>query len=753
MAASENPYRIREEPSQRILEVDYSKSVKSPSIESSETVMADTLNKLIRSGRVTQIEFKQQEDIVYPSSQTEILYELAAMIQDLVENAKVLAEAYVKTIEDPEDYPGRLEFLKSVVNYGFKEDPIASYLRILARIEREQKTSENVSRESAQSRQVFITTLNSLKDRFEKLGLFRLSKSYMSEHKPGSRSIYQRIFNPIIKPNFLYAKLVTKLPTGARELEGYTLKDGTKVSILDLPGKVRPIYHIVPPELNLSEAKYMLLGDAKRIVSEHKPQRSEFIDPQKTRELFLSVEKDLLKDLSTTKKINLTSSDYETLAQILVRYTLGFGIVEVILSDENIQDISINAPSNLNEVSIVHQKYGECRTNITLTSKDTESMATKLRLISGRPLDEANPVLDTNLELPGSTARVAAIQPPLSPKGIGFSFRRHREKPWTYPLFIQNKMINSMGAALMSFLIDGGRTILIAGTRSSGKTSFLSASLVELMRSTRIITIEDTLELPISTYQKLKYDIQSMKVQAVITQSESELTASDGIRAALRLGDSALIVGEVRSKEATALYEAMRVGALANVVMGTIHGDSPYSIYDRVVNDLGVPKTSFKATDIIVVANPVKSSSGLDKKKRVIQISEVRKEWTDDPLNEHAFVDLMLYNPETDELEATDALLQGESVVLKSIASKIPEWAGDWDAVWENIQLRTKIKDKIVEVSKENPERLEAEFTINCNDNFHKISQAVFEREGKTDPDKIYSEWEAWLDSELRNGE
>ena len=196
----------------------------------------------------------------------------------------------------------------------------------------------------------------------------------------------------------------------------------------------------------------------------------------------------------------------------------------------------------------------------------------------------------------------------------------------------------------------------------------------------------------------------------------------------------------------------MRVGALANVVMGTIHGDSPYSIYDRVVNDLGVPKTSFKATDIIVVANPIKSTSGLEKKKRVVQISEVRKEWTDDPLTEHAFVDLMIYNPETDELEATDALLQGESVVLKSIASKIPEWAGDWDAVWENIQLRAKIKKKIIEISKDNPERLEAEVTISCNDNFHKISQAVFERDGKTDPDKIYSEWESWLESEIRNG-
>ena len=550
----------------------------------------------------------------------------------------------------------------------------------------------------------------------------------------------------------MYAKLVTKLPTGARELEAYTLENDTKVSILDLPGKVRPIYHVVPPELNLSESKYMLLGEAKRIVSEHKPQRSEFIDPSKTRELFLSVEKDLLKDLSTTKKIELTNQDYENLAQILVRYTLGFGLIEVILSDENIQDISINAPSNLNEVSVVHQKYGECRTNITLTAKETEAMATKLRLISGRPLDEANPVLDTNLALPGSTARVAAIQPPLSPSGIAFSFRRHRERPWTYPLFINTGMISSLGAGLMSFLIDGGRTILIAGTRSSGKTSFLSSSIVELMRSTRIITVEDTLELPIKTYQELHYDIQSMKVQAVITQTESELTASDGIRAALRLGDSALIVGEVRSKEATALYEAMRVGALANVVMGTIHGDSPYSIYDRVVNDLGVPKTSFKATDIIVVANPVKSSSGLDKKKRVIQISEIRKEWTEDPLAEKAFVDLMVYNPKTDKLEPTEALLKGESIVLKSIASKIPEWTDDWEAMWANIQLRAKIKEKIVEIAKDDPEKLEAEFTIKCNDNFHKISQAVLERDGKTNSDKIYSEWEAWLESELRNG-
>ena len=127
-------------------------------------------------------------------------------------------------------------------------------------------------------------------------------------------------------------------------------------------------------------------------------------------------------------------------------------------------------------------------------------------------------------------------------------------------------MINSMGAGLLSFLIDGTRTLLICGTRSSGKSSFLSSLIVEIMRRFRIITIEDTLELPVAQLRHLGFNIQQLKVASALSHGTSEVTASDGIRATLRLGDSSLIVGEVRSKEAVALYEAMRVGAAANVV-------------------------------------------------------------------------------------------------------------------------------------------------------------------------------------------
>jgi hypothetical protein len=208
----------------------------------------------------------------------------------------------------------------------------------------------------------------------------------------------------------------------------------------------------------------------------------------------------------------------------------------------------------------------------------------------------------------------------------------------------------------------------------------------------------------------------------------------------------------LHNTEALALYEAMRVGAMANVVAGTIHGDSPYGVFDRVVNDLGVPRTSFKATDVIIVANPIRSADGLSRWRRVTQMTEVRKEWENDPLLENGFVDLMKYDALADELVPSDELINGNSDVLKSIASKVKDWVGNWDAVWDNILLRAKIKEAIVKISDDskNPLLLEAPFVVQCNDQFHKISERVKDEVGSLDSKRIYFEWEDWLKKEVK---
>jgi type IV secretory pathway ATPase VirB11/archaellum biosynthesis ATPase len=418
-----------------------------------------------------------------------------------------------------------------------------------------------------------------------------------------------------------------------------------------------------------------------------------------------------------------------------------------------VQDITINSPTGQTPIFLVHGKFDECKTNIFPSISDVDSWASKLRLISGRPLDEANPILDTDIEIPGvANARVGAVSKPLNPTGVAYAFRRHRDKPWTLPLFLKNNTISKIGAGLLSFLVDGNRTMLVAGTRSAGKSSLLGSLMVEIMRKYRIITIEDTLELPSAALRGFNYNIQSMKVASALSKGTNEVAADEGIRTTLRLGDSALIVGEVRSTEAKALYEAMRVGALANVVAGTIHGDSPYGVYDRVVNDLEVPKTSFKATDIIVVANPIRSADGLHRVRRITQITEVRKDWENDPVAEKGFVDLMKYNSKTDSLEPTDDLLNGDSEILKAIAGNVREWAGDWDGVWDNILLRSEIKQEIVNASirEENEELLEAEFVVQCNDAFHKISDKIKEETQILDSKKILFEWKEWLNMEIK---
>jgi len=275
----------------------------------------------------------------------------------------------------------------------------------------------------------------------------------------------------------------------------------------------------------------------------------------------------------------------------------------------------------------------------------------------------------------------------------------------------------------------------------------LGAIMLEILPQIRIVSIEDTLELPIDHMRELNYNVERLKSRSVITRVETEMPADEALRTALRLGDSALIIGEIRSKEASALYEAMRIGALSNVVAGTIHGESAYGVYDRVVNDLGVPPTSFKATDIIPICKSLRSADGLHRFRRMTEITEVRKEWDDNPAKEGGFVNLMEYSSKSDELKPTDTLLNGESEVLNRIASYVKEWSGNWDSVWENIKLRARIKEAMVKMAEQSrsPEILESKYVVASNAKYHLIAEAVRKETGYSDPEAIFAKWESWF--------
>jgi archaeal flagellar protein FlaI len=747
-------YELEREGGEDILYINYLGAPYVPSIADSQEVMARTIDALIENPNVSRIVFVQQKNYNYDLKETSFLIELANLYIHLIKQEKILSQEKISP-SFQEFFPQRYNELFSFL-YFLKQDPVLAYYELKRMIIESKILIEKLDAIYKVEQINYLRILEKLFSTVENLQIIKFLFPYFANYSPGNREIYNRLFKPDVIPNYTFTRLVSSLPEDAEILDqykiGYEEYDTSSVTILKKKDESKLIYHLIPPEHSLNESQSFLLNLAKQVLIEHQPKAEEFTDTERTRQIFFNISKDLIQDLAQSNEMTLSYSDLNKLSVILVRHTIGFGLLEVLLQDKNLQDISLNAPIPMTPIFVKHGKYDECSTNILPSQEDVDSWAAKFRMVSGRPLDEANPILDTQLEIGKIRARIAIIQQPLSPDGLAYSIRRHREDPWTLSLFVKNKMLNPFSAGLLSFLIDGSRTLLVAGTRSSGKTSILGSLMLEILPKYRIIVIEDSLELPVDSMRKLSYDILRMKVRSALLKTTTELSADDGIRTSLRLGDSCLIMGEVRSVEAKALYEAMRVGALANVVAGTIHGASPYGVFDRVVNDLEVPATSFKATDIIAVCNPVKTPDGLHSIRRILQVSEVRKHWKQDPLEEGGFVDLLNYNVEKDELEPSEDLINGDSEIIKSIASTIKGWAGNWDAVYDNILLRAKMKKEIVALADKlnNEKILEAKFSTLANHNFHKISEEVIEETGLPLSDRVFPKWQKWLNEEVK---
>jgi hypothetical protein len=153
-----------------------------------------------------------------------------------------------------------------------------------------------------------------------------------------------------------------------------------------------------------------------------------------------------------------------------------------------------------------------------------------------------------------------------------------------------------------------------------------------------------------------------------------------------------------------------------------------------------------------VVCNPVKTPDGLRSMKRVVQLAEVRKHWTKDPEEEGGFVDLLKYNVEKDDLEPSEELVNGDSEIIKNIAAGVKGWAGNWDAVYDNILLRAKIKKEIVDVAKKtgNDNILESGFNVLSNGSFHKISDKIRQEIGLPLSERVFPEWQKWLNEEIK---
>jgi flagellar protein FlaI len=524
-----------------------------------------------------------------------------------------------------------------------------------------------------------------------------------------------------LRPPFSHFVIDLEVPPGFLPVRTYAVGED-EVKIFWSRERLRHLYFLLPLEHRMSArdvelislAKTRLIGMAGELPG----------DLRKAREVAGRMAEEILAELATDRD----AGEIRRMAGCLARMTAGLGVLDILLADPLVQDVYVDAPVGETPVHVVHADFGECLTNIYVCEEGIEGLVSKFRLMSGRPFSEAFPVLD--LDLGGS--RCTAIGPPLSQAGISLALRRHRSDPWTLSQLVARDFMSPEAAALLSLLVDARGAILVTGHRGAGKTSLLTALMLETPPGSRVITIEDTPELPVAQMRRMGFEVLSMVVQPSVAGSGYELRAEDALRAALRLGESVIVIGEVRGPEAGVLYEAMRVGTAGSAVMGTIHGSSARDVFERVVLDLGIPASSFRATDVIAVVSTVREGGRMAKKRRLTEITEVKKS------GEPEFTKLLSYDRESGEFRLN---LRGSDLLRRTTE----KWGMSLRDLLENLRLRESVFRETVRMARELPGVLEAGFTVMASLKWRELL------EDGLSPGRVFREWRSWLIEEVGN--
>ncbi|PJA19447.1 MAG: hypothetical protein COX63_01535, partial [Candidatus Diapherotrites archaeon CG_4_10_14_0_2_um_filter_31_5] len=336
-------------------------------------------------------------------------------------------------------------------------DPILAYITLLSEIQKEKEKMKNA--DYASCSQEFMKTLLYVKDSFEQTELISKAKEILVklEEMPDTKQLYYSFFEAQVKPSFIGSRLMFEKAESLELLDEYNVKK-SNVQIFKHPNKIEKLYFLNPPEYTLPPEKYFVLSKTKEIVANYQPGKTSLSTIAKSRKYFERVYESTIFDIAKQNNISLTKEEVKELSEIVARYTVGYGILEILLSDRNLTDIYLDSPIGQKPLYVVHSQYGQCQTNILYTEDEAESMVSKLRAMSGRPFDEAHPILDYDLQ--DLETRVAVIGKPLAADGIAFAFRLHKMTPWTLPQFIDKKFMTPLGAGLLSFFIDTQSTML-----------------------------------------------------------------------------------------------------------------------------------------------------------------------------------------------------------------------------------------------------------------------------------------------------
>ena len=351
-------------------------------------------------------------------------------------------------------------------------------------------------------------------------------------------------------------------------------------------------YYVVEPKASKQEQED--LDTIKTVLQRALNINRETLD--ETQEEFL---KQAVDDILDSYRLKSRKSNRAKIHYFIERDLIGYGKIDTMMRDPNIEDVSCDGPGV--EIFVYHRRFESLRTNVMWEDElELEQYIIRMAQRCGKHISIAEPLLDATL-MDGSRI-VMTLGREVSTKGSTFTIRRFRDEPFTPVDLLEFKTFSSMQIAFFWLAMQYGMSMLFVGGTASGKTTSLNACSLFLPWQHKIVSIEETRELnlphpnwiPGCTRQGFGGEGSDSGGKAA-----GEVDMYDLLRAALRERPEYIIVGEIRGAEAYVLFQAMATG---HTTYSTFHADSIQSLVHRLENKpIEIPRVLIPALDGISI--------------------------------------------------------------------------------------------------------------------------------------------------------
>ncbi|MGA1820283.1 MAG: type II/IV secretion system ATPase subunit [Thermoplasmatota archaeon] len=390
------------------------------------------------------------------------------------------------------------------------------------------------------------------------------------------------------------------------------------------------LYDVIEPPLN-AEERY--LHDYLKSTLEHNIEvdRGDADDVENEMRLRNQMRKFLAQ---AGRKVD--TSSFEKIFYFLSNYFLGYGKIQVMMEDSEMEDVSCDGTGI--PIFVFHRKYKNTRTSVVFEEEEElDDFVVGLAQRSGKHISIMNPILDATL--PDGSRLNATFGKEITTKGSSFTIRKFKEDPLTMVNLILFKTLSPEMAAHLWLAVQYGDTMMVSGGTASGKTTTLNAISHFIPPSSKIITIEDTREM----------QLPHLNWIAGLTREKKGETTGQSIDmytllvAALRQRPEYMIVGEVRGKETMAVFQAM---ATDQVTYATIHADSVSAIVHRLENPpINIPRILILGLNLVLLQAQVRV-----KNKRTRRIKDLVEIVGQDPVSQEIISNkVYTWNPAKDE--------------------------------------------------------------------------------------------------------